>query len=1190
MSLSPSFQFSLLAFPQSWDGTDIALRILVLPQGDPLLPFIVNVPPVPDSPAFADAKLRLRASLIPSLAALPRPPDVTAQIPLSIAPPANARALFEQLKASFTIAPNPPGETPRRTGYRTRKFLPESYRNAFAFDRPRTPFAVTDGSYQCLFTNPPVRTPQPPPPSTVSWGRIIAFALRQPLLASGLGLLYKITVTLPTPDFFVNGGWIFLSLDPASDFAPQFAVRPDLTQSYAARIPALAATPRPLFAAIQFPVLSVPPPLSYDDVFVEAEDYDDGFAKIVHGAQPARAILTDATPDGLPPAGDFGIRLGWDDEQIAIWVNRQMDAAAIDAPMGTAAYRVDVRKDGDTIWHSTCHVQGALNLGGIPLGDFDGELSVEATPIRHDPAAPTEWWLPSYFTQWRGKSLVMGDAAGLQVSGSPDPTPTRQYHPVDENAVPLRYGETYDFRVRLVDLSRGGPDLADDPVNPSPTPVGTVPFRRFMPPKPVRITNLDPSATPAHPQALYKIERPRLGYPDLIFTGFPSAEAALIADVAAAIAEVRDVGLPDPDVASLQIDVEVRQLDMDAAAFTATDHTSYSLLYSTTRDFPADPTATLDLAIDYQDVPDIVAFPAQPATGPAAVPTAREIRLTFRPICRPDPSLAYFGVDGARMGHEVETLTRADSSDERNLFIPDIPAHRIRAILLQPDTVPSSNLDLQLAVAGLQGQAQTDLAGRLAQALELNVTGLTFSARPGRRVVFGCSQALRHVLSPDHGSIVFASKIDLTRHWVVALTLQLQRDWSWDGVEDSSFEIINEFAEVVGTIDMRRSLSFTALEHPDRTHTDLVFFDAIDPKPVGPFPSERGIGYTVTPRFRAAPASQDPPLSLSVELPIAAPPTQTPKLASAGIALSPYTRSDDYSSTTARQRLLWLEFAEPVDNPRDLYFARVLSSAPDPVLTGDQVLSPAPGPIDTPPELPLPIDPELIRTIEPGDSDDRAALDAMQPLIPSDSPRHFVLPLPPGLAPDSPELFGMFVYELRVGHFQGWSTAQARFGPPLRVTGVQHPAPPLACMAGRLKTGITASAQFATPVFEGQNLLPSPPRSEIWTLLYAQVTQADGAARRNILLGRKPARLNDKKSGFVPIQRNLLSLQGLAYWDQDEIRTLLHSLALPLDSPLSVLAVETLPEIGRRADPIGGNLGYVRILRTSPLTPVPAIC
>ena len=75
---------------------------------------------------------------------------------------------------------------------------------------------------------------------------------------------------------------------------------------------------------MQFPVSIGPPPGSYDDIFVEAEDYDDGFAKIVHGTQPRRANFLDTETQGLPAVAELGVRLGWDDEQILIWQNRQL--------------------------------------------------------------------------------------------------------------------------------------------------------------------------------------------------------------------------------------------------------------------------------------------------------------------------------------------------------------------------------------------------------------------------------------------------------------------------------------------------------------------------------------------------------------------------------------------------------------------------------------------------------------------------------------------------------------------------------------------------------------------------------------------------------------------------------------------------------------------------------------------------
>jgi hypothetical protein len=210
--------------------------------------------------------------------------------------------------------------------------------------------------------------------------------------------------------------------------------------------------------------------------------------------------------------------------------------------------------------------------------------------------------------------------------------------------------------------------------------------------------------------------------------------------------------------------------------------------------------------------------------------------------------------------------------------------------------------------------------------------------------------------------------------------------------------------------------------------------------------------------------------------------------------------------------------------------------------------------------------------------------------------------LPPGITEDALELFGFWTYELRVGHARIWSTAQARFGRPLRVTGVQHPAPTLNCLVARIssentqlvgqKSGIVVSAPYATPVLNGQNLINlslNDPQTRMWVLLYAQVMQADGQAHRNILLNHQPALPNRPDQRFVHAPTR--DVFGQAFFGETEIQTILSELALPLNSSLSVLAVELLPG-GTNApeDPLGTNLGQERILRTSPLTPVPATC
>ena len=95
--------------------------------------------------------------------------------------------------------------------------------------------------------------------------------------------------------------------------------------------------------------------------------------------------------------------------------------------------------------------------------------------------------------------------------------------------------------------------------------------------------------------------------------------------------------------------------------------------------------------------------------------------------------------------------------------------------------------------------------------------------------------------------------------------------------------------------------------------------------------------------------------------------------------------------------------------------------------------------------------------------------------------------------------------------------------------------------------------------------------------------QADGAAWRNVLLGKKPA------LPFESIHKDSSSY-GKASWSNDEVAYILEMLTLRQDTPLSCLAVETLPGGAPVPDPLGTNLGYQRLLRTSSLVPIPSIC
>lgn len=350
----------ILTFPQRIDGRDLEVGVLLLPtQG--LLNELADFPSQTNPgtniklPKFIGGSLSLDLDAIKGVATYPFSDEtlLTADgasldtLPTDAAFPANLPALYEGLAEQFTIKQGGGVLPPAADADGIRKFLPTSYRTAFNFTNPRTEFAKTDDSYHCAIRRSSTRNKAFPPPSNdVTWGRVLALCLRQPLLAERIGLLHRLDVTLPSDDYFKDGGWIACRLtSPPTDF--EITTPATELRSYAARIPPIDG-PRQLFAAVLFPYVESPAQVSgnFDTLKIEASDYDDGFAKIVHATQPVSSNLLSDEPDGQHVQKDIGVRLGWDDEQILIWLNRQMLAdpstpgKRIEAPLGVFSYRV----------------------------------------------------------------------------------------------------------------------------------------------------------------------------------------------------------------------------------------------------------------------------------------------------------------------------------------------------------------------------------------------------------------------------------------------------------------------------------------------------------------------------------------------------------------------------------------------------------------------------------------------------------------------------------------------------------------------------------------------------------------------------------------------------------------------------------------------------------------------------------
>jgi hypothetical protein len=926
----------------------------------------------------------------------------------------------------YPIDPSPKRAV-RGPSNRVRKYAPPSYQKAVVYAPGKSDLLVTDRQYFCalkLGSKDWTCKPLPKPNPLVSWGKIVAILLRNPALARAAGLIRDLDIPITVPSDVKNAGFVHVTLASTSNAASLIG-RPAGLQIHAARFPKLVAS-RKLSSSVVFPVVSPPPSADYGDIFAEAEDYDDGWAKAVHRSQPQRLDPSADPSENMLPVREQGIQIGWDNEQVTIWLDRQLaNSGSYNSPICVQGYRVDVRLSSESTWHSLVRAWGPLSVPGVDLGTFDDELAVEVHPAQLEAEKTGEFWLPTYFSQWAGTSLAGLDRDRLKISGVANPTPGPPVNGVAP-ALALIYGRQYEFRVRIADYTGGGPDVGDFPVNPGPNPIDSWHFKRWIAPtRPRLVEKLPSTPDPANPPTILTFKRPLMSSPGVICAGYydnsaDTAVKSLLADLPAAQAEKREAGLADPDVDRLQITVEIDTLRQDPAG---TDD-SFWPLFTTTRSFPDDPLHDLVLEITWEDIHDVTQL-AQPSSGPLKLPRARLVRLRFAALCRDDPVLDYFGAQMVRTGPSKTIELLKYSEDETNLFLGGTVSQRFSAYFLQPDPpIDPSTIAAQKAL-GNSTIRPPDIATRFAAALGLRNDGLTVRAQPGRRVVFGCSSALQYVLGPDRASISFGAVSDLALKWLTVARLTIDRDWSWAGLEDEGI-VVRKDGVKLESFTPTRDVNHDALLNPDRSQTDLVYIDAINPKTAGGIPQQLHPVYSIAYNFRGN-AAADAPLQLEIDLPVTTPPSQIPRITSAGIAMTPYKRSGDYSRSEIRAKALWIELSEPVADEHDAYFGRVLWNAPDPLLA---LSGPSASNVeDEQRETALPVDLEWVRKIVPGQADDFAGLAAMQKLIPSDSPLHFALPLPPGMTEQALELFGFFTYEFWVGHNKVWTTAQGRFGP-----------------------------------------------------------------------------------------------------------------------------------------------------------------
>src|SRR5262245_35961025 len=199
-------RLSLLPFLQEWDGgVLLPLRVLAVPRGRPLDPLV----PGGSGLSFATANLVFDIRLVHGLETLPTTGSGASVTIAGPAPPL-ARALMQELENQLQINLSPPPPNPRPAGMDIRKYAPATYRTAAGFSTNRTLQVVDDDSYHCAVQSAPTGPFKKLPELSglgMPWGKVLALALRQPALAEALGLIRPLALTLPSANFFRNGGW-----------------------------------------------------------------------------------------------------------------------------------------------------------------------------------------------------------------------------------------------------------------------------------------------------------------------------------------------------------------------------------------------------------------------------------------------------------------------------------------------------------------------------------------------------------------------------------------------------------------------------------------------------------------------------------------------------------------------------------------------------------------------------------------------------------------------------------------------------------------------------------------------------------------------------------------------------------------------------------------------------------------------
>ena len=545
------------------------------------------------------------------------------------------------------------------------------------------------------------------------------------------------------------------------------------------------------------------------------------------------------------PVKDVGISLGWDDEEITdryirqlatiragrqahrraarrVWVRDRRRETAEPAAVGVAEPRVravsaaDGRQSGDGRCGASAHVDGELPYQVYPV-QLDGDKNKNLTGCRcisprgrasHGAARP-------------GRRRHLSSTATAKAAARHQRAPARRREQAQHDLLagarsPRRLAlrhKIYEFRVPPGDLSGGGPELEPLAERRDRPPRRQVPLQALCRAGRARIDGLPANTDEIlfnghrarHCSGRCSGIRPSCS-PANTPTRSSRLKTASDTELTQSLRARRASASPIPTSSSVEIIVELQTLKMDNLDSVSGRESYIHVLHDDAR-VPDGRRVFEDALDDRARSTGLQGAEVRRSRRIWAIWASRRrksMRCRARAAAGSDHPPDHPGrlrtasptttgrrrptrVFNTRYGRTDPVPAACRCARGRN-WRCSTPRPKCAASTCNPIRHSCSMATGDSLLLGKEMEQTPDIVQRLAAAARRRESAARrSSARAGQRVQFGCSQRIRHTLAPDNSSITFASKGDLVQHWLCCIQMSLQRDWTWDGLEDRSF-------------------------------------------------------------------------------------------------------------------------------------------------------------------------------------------------------------------------------------------------------------------------------------------------------------------------------------------------------------------------------------------------------------------